>query len=100
MTSNESTGRRQDAAETVKQAGGNRAPVGRAMHAEQQPDNEEYCDNRRKPGGNRTPAALRVPPNNDNGEQHEHAIGGGVIDKNSGPGRRKNICHWGMVSFA
>ena len=69
------------------------------MHAKQQPANDEHTNNRRKPGRNRASATLRVPPNNDDGKHHKHAIGGGIIDGDSGPGRRKESCHRDMVSF-
>ena len=69
------------------------------MHAKQQPHNDEHSNNRRKTRGNGASTALRVPPNNDNGKHHKHPISGGIIDRNSGPGHRKNIYHRGMISF-
>jgi hypothetical protein len=69
------------------------------MHTKQQPANDEHSNNRRKPGRNGASATLRVPPNNDNGKHYKHAIGGRIIDRDSGPGRRKDSCHRDMVSF-
>jgi len=99
MASNKGGYRGQDRPNTAQQTGSNRATPGRAMHTKQQPANDEHSNNRRKPGRNGASATLRVPPNNDNGKHHKHAIGGGIIDRDSGPGRRKDSCHWDMVSF-
>lgn len=69
------------------------------MHTKQQPANDEHSNNRCEPRRNGASATLRVPPNNDNGKHHKHAIGGRIIDRDSGPGRRKDSCHRDIVSF-